>query len=296
MKTIGFPKATKVGEKRLALLPEDLKNVKNTKNILIERTYGSESGISDEEYVKYWCQIVDRNEALNCDIVCDPKIGDADYIKDLKDGTTIFGWIHAVQNPTLAKLLVNKKIDSYAWEDMFEDNKHSFYKNNELAGRAAVLHSLLLHGTSAHDSKVAILGNGNTAHGAYQMLSKLGADITMYNRRQEALFRKELENYDILINCILWDTNRDDHIIYEEDLKRLKNHTLIIDISCDRNGGVETSIPTSIKEPTYERHGVIHYVVDNTPSLLYRDASKAISEVVSKYIDGFYSWWPWKSN
>ena len=287
MKTIGFPKATKVGEKRLAILPEDLKNIKHTANIYIEKDYGSESGIADSAYQVYGCNIVDRKQTLACDVICDPKIGDATYLDELKDGTTIFGWIHAVQNPDIANLLVNKKIDSYAWEDMHEDNKHSFYKNNELAGMAAVIHALLNHGTSAQNAKVAILGNGNAAHGAYQMLSKFGADITLYNRRQEELFKKNLFDYDILVNAILWDTKRTDHIIYEEDLKKMKNHTLIIDISCDRNGGLETSIPTLIDNPTYEKHGVIHYVVENTPSLLYRDASKAISEVVSKCIDGF---------
>lgn len=98
---------------------------------------------------------------------------------------------------------------------------------------------------------------------------------------------EELANYDIIVNSILWDTDRDDHVIYEKDLKNLDNHTLIIDVSCDRNGGVETCIPTSIDNPVYEKHGVIHYAVDNTPSLLYRESTKAISEVVSKYLDCF---------
>lgn len=287
MNTIGFPKASKNGEKRLGILPKDLVNVKNTDKIFIEENYGVDLGIFDEEYQKLGCNIAKREEVLQCDIVCDPKIGDATYIEQLKDNTVIWGWIHAVQNPKLAKLLAAKKIDSYAWEDMFEDNQHSFYKNNELAGKAAVLHALLLHGTHAHNADVAILGRGNTGRGAYDILSKLGADITVYSRRQEDLFKKEMFNYDIIVNSILWDTSRSDHIIYEQDLEKLRNHALIIDVSCDRNGGVETSIPTSIKDPIYEKHGVIHYVVDNTPSLLYRESSKAISEVVAKYIDNF---------
>lgn len=285
MHTIGFPKATKNGEKRLAILPCDLAKVKNTNQIYIEKNYGSELGICDDEYKKHGCNIVDRKTVLDCDVICDPKIGDADYIDKLKDNTTIWGWIHAVQNPELANLLLKKNIRSYAWEDMFEDNVHSFYKNNELAGKAAVLHALTLYGTYASNSNVAILGVGNTSRGAYNILSKLGANITVYNRRQEEKFKSEMQKYDIIVNCILWDTSRTDHIIYEKDLKRFKNHSLIIDISCDKNGSIETSIPTSISQPTYQKHGVIHYVVDNTPSLLYRDASKVISQVTSNYID-----------
>ena len=60
---------------------------------------------------------------------------------------------------------------------------------------------------------------------------------------------------------------------------------MIIDISCDRNGGIETSIPTTIENPIYDKCGVTHYVVDHTPSLFYKTTSLSISKEVSKYID-----------
>ena len=91
--------------------------------------------------------------------------------------------------------------------------------------------------------------------------------------------------YDVIVNAILWDTSRKDHIIYREDLKRMKHGALIIDVACDRNGGVETSIPTTIDNPTYVVDGVTHYVVDHTPSLFWKTTSKTISEEFCKYID-----------
>ncbi len=63
--------------------------------------------------------------------------------------------------------------------------------------------------------------------------------------------------------------------------------SIIIDISCDEHGGVESSKPTTIEEPIYEESGVIHYAVDHTPTLLHRAASKSISAVLRRYIDDF---------
>ena len=107
----------------------------------------------------------------------------------------------------------------------------------------------------------------------------------MYDRKMEQLFRKEIGRYDVVINAILWDTSRKDHIVYREDLKRMKKGALIIDLSCDRHGGVETSIPTTIENPVYQVDGITHYVVDHTPSLFYKSTSEAISQEVVRFLD-----------
>ncbi|NLJ18844.1 N(5)-(carboxyethyl)ornithine synthase [Globicatella sulfidifaciens] len=282
---MGFPKASKNGEKRLAVLPKDLLSINNVSALFFEKGYASEHGIEDSEYEKYGANIAEREQVLSKDIICDPKIGDATYLDELKDGTIIWGWIHAVQNPKLAKLLVEKYITVYAWEDMYEEGRHLFYKNNILAGKASIKHALLHYGSTGNKLKVAVLGKGNVAFGACESLYQLGAEVTVYGRKNEQLFRRELLKYDVLVNAILWDTKRLDHIIYEKDVKAMKPHTLIIDISCDENGAIETSYATSISDPIYVVHDVFHYAVDNTPSLLYRDATSAISEVTSRFAD-----------
>ena len=65
----------------------------------------------------------------------------------------------------------------------------------------------------------------------------------------------------------------------------MKPNSLIIDISCDRAGAIETSVPTSLDNPTYVVDGVMHYVVDHTPTLLYKTISKELSKEVAKYVD-----------
>lgn len=168
---------------------------------------------------------------------------------------------------------------------MYEDGRHSFWRNNEIAGEAAVFHAYMCHGIFPYNTKAAVLGRGNIARGAIKTLNFMGAEVTQYDRKTEALFRKELPMYDVIVNGILWDTSRRDHIIYREDLKRMKRNSLIIDVSCDRNGGIETSRPTTIENPTYILDGITHYVVDHTPTLFWKTATESLSAEFVKHID-----------
>ena len=284
MKTVGFPISQKKNEKRRCLIPSDIKHILNKSHIYIEKGYGETLGYTDADYLDEGVKIGSVEEVLSRDIICDAKIGDANYIKDLKN-QTVFGWLHAVQNKEITELLIGNKLTAYAWEDMFEDGRHTFWRNNEIAGEAAIMHAYTLHGLFPYDTKVAILGRGNIARGALKILTFMGADVTVYDRRTEKLFQKELGQYDVVVNAILWDTLRTDHIIYKEDLKRMKKGAMIIDISCDRNGGVETTVPTFLDNPTYEVEGVTHYAVDHTPSMFYKTISSSLSEIVSRDID-----------
>ena len=284
MKSIGFPISHKENENRRAIVPEDLEKVRHPDHLYFQQGYGEVLGYGDGDYEKYGCHMVSREEALSKEIICDPKAGDGDYLPELKN-QTVFGWIHAVQNRDITDCFVNGKNTAVAWEDMFEEGRHVFWRNNEIAGEAAVMHAFQLYGMMPYNCKVALLGRGNVATGALKILTLLGADVTSYTKYTESLFRKELPLYDVVVNAILWDTSRTDHIIYREDLKRMKRGAMIIDISCDRNGGIESSVPTTIDDPTYVEEGILHYVVDHTPSLFYKTTSKGISEQVCKYLD-----------
>lgn len=285
MKNVGFPINHKENENRRSLLLEDINTIRNKGNLYFEKGYGAILGVKDEEFIKEGANIEERGEILKKDIICDAKAGDSDYIDGLTDGQIVFGWIHAVQNRDITDKFINNKLTGIAWEEMFEEGRHVFWRNNELAGKAAIYHAFLLYGKLPQDTKVAILGRGNVAIGAYKMLTALGSDVTVYNRKTEKLFNKEIGEYDVLVNAIIWDTDRKDHIIYKEDLKRMKRDSMIIDISCDANSGIETSKLTSIDNPIYFVNGVLHYVVDHTPSLFYKSASKSISREVCKYLD-----------
>ena len=285
MNVVGFPVSRKENEKRRALIPIDLEKIKYPGQLVFEHGYGNVLGFSDADYLSVGARIADFETVLNADVICDPKIGDAEYLSKL-NRQTIFGWVHAVLNRDITDKLIDNSLTAYAWEEMYEDGRHLFWRNNEIAGEAAISHAYMCHGVFPYFTKVAVLGRGNIARGAIRALYSMGADVRQYDRHSEELLRKELPDYDVVVNAILWDKMRKDHVIYKEDLRRMKKNAMIIDISCDRNGAIETCVPTTINEPTYFVDGVLHYAVDHTPALFYKSTTEAISAVLPKYING----------
>lgn len=286
MKTIGLVSSNKAGEKRRALLPQDIaKNIKYSSYLFVETGYGNTIDVLDEEYEALGCNIVTRENALMCDIICDVKLGDADYLDSIDDNKILFGWAHAVQNVDFTSSVLKHNHTVVAWEEMYEDGRYILFRNREIAGEAAVMHAFRYYGKMPYDAKVAILGNGQTAKGAMRILHGLGAHVDVFPRKHEELFKKKMFDYDVLINCVMWDTNRTDRIIYREDLAKMKKGTMIIDVSCDPYLEIETSHPTTIDTPVYIVDGILHYAVDNTPAMYHKTVSKVLSENLSRYID-----------
>lgn len=288
IKTIGFPISHKENENRRAIVPEHIKFIEHPELLYFEEGYGEVLGVTDREYLEFGCHMVKFEEVISKDIICDPKVGDADYLDKLNN-QTVFGWIHATQNRDITEKLISRKLTAYAWEKMFQKGRHVFWRNNELAGEAAVMHAFQCYGKMPYEVNVAVIGRGNTARGAIKVLNMLGAKVVQYDRRTEELLRDEIGRYDVIVNCILWDVMRKDHIIYREDLKRMKRNSMIIDVSCDRNGGIETSIPTTIKNPTYYLEGVLHYAVDHTPSFFYKTFTWDNSNLIWEYLNQLQS-------
>ena len=201
MNSIGFPISHKENENRRALVPEDVKRVNRPAFLVFERGYGDVLGYRDEDYVAAGGRIATRDVVLSQPIICDPKIGDADYLSQLKD-QVVFGWIHAVLNRDITDKLIDGNLTAYAWEDMDEDGRHLFWRNNEIAGEAAIAHAYIFHGVFPYSTKVAVLGRGNTARGAIRALYSMGADVRQYDRHTEGLFRKEVGEFDVIVNAI----------------------------------------------------------------------------------------------
>ena len=161
MKTIGLIISHKNGERRRALLPQDIKkNVKNPQQLFFEEGYGLSIGKTDDEYRAVGCNIVSREEALACDVIADVKLGDADYLDEVAPNKILFGWAHAVQNIPFTSNILKNNHTVIAWEDIFENGRYIFYRNREVAGEAAIMHAYRYCGKMPYDTKVAILGNG----------------------------------------------------------------------------------------------------------------------------------------
>lgn len=287
MYTIGFVISHKNNEKRRALLPKDMPNIKNIKQLFFEIGYGEALGYSDAEYEVSGAQFVSRERVLKCDAIVDVKLGNADYFDQLTPGKLLIGWAHAVQDFAFTDSVLAGDHTVVAWEEMFEDGRYIFYRNREVAGEAAILQAYQYCGKMPYETKVAVLGNGHTTKGVLRILHGLGADVDVYGRKLESLFIKNMGNYDVLVNCVMWDTTRTDRIIYKEDLKRLKKGAMIVDVSCDPNMEIETSRPSTIDDPVYTVDGIIHYTVDNTPAMFPHTVTKVLSEGFSPMVDNF---------
>lgn len=285
MKTMGFVISHKNNEARRALMPEDLKKIDHVDQLFFETGYGDAIGCTDEAYQTAGAHIVSRAEALACDMIVDVKLGDADYIAELSSEKTVIGWAHAAQQVDFTTAAIKGNHTVVAWEEMYEDGRYIFYRNREIAGEAGVLQAYQYVGKMPYETNVAVLGNGQTAKGAMRILHGLGANVDVYGYRLEELFKKNMYDYDVIVNCVLWDTNRTDRIIYRDDLTKFKPGTMIVDISCNNQLEIETTVPTTIDDPVYTIDGVIHYTVDNTPAMFPHSVTSVLSKGYAKYVD-----------
>ena len=109
--------------------------------------------------------------------MCDPKVGDAEYLRELKEGRTLFGWVHPHVCEEVKTILLRKKFEVYAWEEMMEEGMQVFYKNNVLAGESAVRHACQCYGMLPAGKRAAVIGKGNAALGAVKALTQDGAEV-----------------------------------------------------------------------------------------------------------------------
>ncbi|WP_216906735.1 N(5)-(carboxyethyl)ornithine synthase [Nocardia noduli] len=199
---------------------------------------------------------------------------------------------------------------------------HVFHKNNELAGYCSVLHALQLRGSSGdygRRMRAAVISFGATARGAVRALSALGiSDVTVLTQRSVSavaspfasvrmqhfvrdpanptriLALKEpepgplaemLANYDVVVNCILQDTEEPLMFVMNEDLPLFPRGTLFIDVSCDSGMGFEWARPTSFAEPMFDvGEGLHYYGVDHSPSYLWNSATWENSEALLEFL------------
>lgn len=122
MNSIGFIKSNKIGEERIAVFPNDLVNAGvNTRFLFFEKGYGEKINISDNEYRKIGCNVVTKDKAISCDVICDVKLGDADYLDLLNKNKILFGWAHAIQNIEFTSKCIDNKHTVIAWEELYDN-------------------------------------------------------------------------------------------------------------------------------------------------------------------------------
>jgi N5-(carboxyethyl)ornithine synthase len=293
---MGFVKPSYPNENRVSLLPENIKDCFG--QVIVEKGFGESLGIEDSQYIDFGAIVLERNEVFNrCKYIYSLKLLQPCDYELLQDGQVIIGWTHPTGSGSVffntvcqEKRLKIVDVDSQHPRIYFLDKvkdlplipKGFINSNSRLAGFASVQHALISHGLILNCSmKVALLSVGNVAQGALEYLNKFSPDLDIFTRSNMSRFLDEISQYDVIVNGVEVDEG---HIIDNEYKSKIKKGALVIDAAADGDGAIQGVKYTKIESPIYKENDVYYYVVNNSPSLLYREASNLISKSFTKYI------------
>lgn len=320
----------KEDERRFPIHPKHLPRIPEVlrRQLIFEEGYGAPFGITDSEIAALTGGIATRHDLLadiGTVIIAKPVLAD---LQELREGGTLWGYVHCVQQRDITQAALDRKQTLIAFEDMFiwspdgHIGRHTFYKNNEMAGYCAVIHALQLKGIDGHygnQRKTIIFGFGAVSRGAIYALKAHGfRDITICIQRPEHEVREEVLdcNYvrirtggegearmvvvehdgtarpltdliseaDIIVNGTFQDTENPTDFVTEAESACLKPNSLIIDVSCDEGMGFFFARPTTFKDPIFKYETIDYYAVDHTPSYLWESATRSISAALIVYL------------
>lgn len=200
----------KPDERRLPIHPAHFERIDEDlrASMIVEHGYGSRFGVGDEELEPLVGGILDRDEIIaRSDVVLLPKPQASD-VNELRDGQTLWGWPHCVQDRKITQLAIDKSLTLIAWEAMNHWQSdggfglHVFHKNNELAGYCSVMHALQLCGSTGDYGRrlsAVVIGFGATARGAVTALNALGIhDVRVLTNRDIAAVGAPIPSVDII--------------------------------------------------------------------------------------------------
>lgn len=314
---IGIPKEISRQENRVSLNPEAVALlVSNGHEVWVESQAGITAHYPDNEYVDAGAKIVyDREEIFKADITLKVEPPTPEEIRYLQPGKVLISALQLGDQSKEYLLALNKKrITALAYE-LIQDKSGGMpvvRAMSEIAGSAAILKAaeylnssaggkgILLGGiTGVPSAKVIILGAGTVGEYAARAAMGLGAQVEIYDTEIHKLRRikhilgqqvytsildpnvlaNSLESADLLIGAIRAEKGKTRVIVTEEMVANMKAASVIIDVSIDQGGCIETSEITSHNNPVFRKYDVIHYCVPNIASSYPRTATRAFANI-----------------
>ncbi len=315
---IGIPKEISIQEKRVPLVPDAVALlVNNGHRVLIESDAGAAANFKDNEYSEAGAEIVRNTEDVyKADLVLKVEPPSMEEIGMMSTNQTLISALQLpIQPKNFLKQLIDKKITAIAYDYIKdEDGIYPIVRAmGEIAGNSSILiaaehlsnnmggQGMMFGGVSGiSPTSVVILGAGTVGEFAARSALGLGASVKIFNnsiyklRRlqdnigqristsilQPNMLSKALQQADVVIGAIrASDGGRTPCIVSESMVEKMKEGSVIVDVSIDKGGCFETSEITSHENPTFTKHGVIHYCVPNIASRVARTASYALSNV-----------------
>lgn len=314
---VGLLKDIKDGEFRTIMTPNEVAElIALGAEVWVEKDAGAGASFEDCEYKKVGAKIAKNMQEIyaNCDLVTKVKELEECEYDLLREGQIIFTCLHPAASREEVDVLLKSKVIAFTAEDT-----HRYGSPNcEIAGKLGLLkgaeHLLRTNGGSgqlicgaggAPAANVLIIGAGLAGSGALQLAYGLGANITVMDINVKILreliqkypgistmissssnIKTLMPNLDLIVNCVKWPKHRKDHLITRDMLSLMKKGSVIVDVSADVGGAIETYRHTTHEHPTFVVDGIVHYGVDNIPGAASKTTSVAYAASV---IDHFKS-------
>ncbi|EJS03154.1 alanine dehydrogenase [Bacillus mycoides] len=318
---IGIPTEIKNNENRVAMTPAGAVHlVQNGHEVFVQKGSGVGSGFTDEEYVQAGAKLVETaEEAWNQDMVMKVKEPVESEYGYFREGLILFTYLHLAPEPELTKALIDNKVVSIAYETVQLDNRSLplLAPMSEVAGRMSAQigaqfleknkggKGILLAGVpGVKRGKVTIIGGGQAGTNAAKIAVGLGADVTIIDlsaerlRQLDDIFGNEVKTLmsnpyniaeavresDLVIGAVLIPGAKAPKLVTEEMIQSMEPGSVVVDIAIDQGGIFETTDRiTTHDNPTYEKHGVVHYAVANMPGAVPRTSTLALTNVTVPY-------------
>ena len=318
---IGIPKEIKEQEQRVALLPSAASQLtRRGHSVVVQKNAGIGSGYPDDDYVKAGAEIVEQAKEVfaRADMVVKVKEPLEAEFPLLRKGQILFTYLHLAASKSLTEALLKSGVTAIAYETIQVDHRLPLLEPmSEIAGRMSVVmganflakynggSGVLLGGVpGVLPGSVVVVGGGTSGVNAARMAAGLGADVTILDVDLERLRYLDLSiinantlysseanllelmpECDLLIGAVLLPGAKAPKLITRQMLRRMKPGSVLVDISIDQGGCVETSRPTTHLDPVYVEEGVTHYCVANMPAAYARTATQALTNVTFRYIE-----------
>lgn len=314
---IGLPLETAAQEKRVVLTPDAVALlVNNGQRVLVETNAGKESKFTDKEYSDAGAKVVyTSKEAFDAEVIIKVEPPTEEEINYMRSGSCLISALQlGKQNADFIHALNKKRITAVSYENL-EDKVGGMpvvRAMSEIAGSTVMLiaaeylssvnngKGLIMGGvTGVPPTQVVIVGAGTVAEYAARTALGLGASIKVFDNHiyklrrikhllGQQVFTSTIDNYtlgnaikeaDVVIGALRAEKGRNKIVVSEEMVAAMMEGSVIIDVSIDQGGCIETSEMTSHDVPIFVKHGVIHYCVPNIASRVSRTASCALSNI-----------------
>ena len=319
---IGVPKEIKDHESRVSVTPDGVHTLGAAGHVIwVESSAGVASGFTDEEYRKAGAHIAASAEEVfqEAELIVKVKEPLASEYKLFRHGQTLFTFLHLAASAELTRALMDSGVTAIAYETT-ESDDHSFpmlSPMSEIAGRMSVQigahyleqseggRGVLLSGVAGvAPAHVVVLGAGVVGAAAVRIAVGMGAQVSVFNldlqrlRYLDDLYRgrvvthaahqawidREVEHADLVVGAVMVPGARAPVVVSRTVVSRMRPGSVIVDVSVDQGGCIETIRPTTHSNPVYILDEVLHYGVTNMPGIVPRTSTLALTNATLPFI------------